>query len=71
MQRITIISNTVGTGLIATDVITSSLSYPAFSHGWALPVGVGLSGMDMLKPLVNAASQKSSQLFTVKKKNTI
>ena len=29
-----------GTGLIAASVITASLAIPAFTSGWALPIGV-------------------------------
>lgn len=49
-----------GTGLIATSVITASLAIPAFASGWALPIGVALSGMNILLSLAIAAPQKAS-----------
>ena len=66
MKRLATISSTVRTGLIATAVITGSLSIHAFAIGWDLPIGVALSGMSILLPLANSASRKSSQLFDVK-----
>ena len=60
MQRLTSISNAVGTGLTAAAVVTSAVSTPAFACGWALPLGVALSTMSVLLPLANAASRKLS-----------
>ena len=66
MKRLTTISNAVGTGLIATAVITGSLSIPAYASGWNLPAGMALSGMNILLSLTNAAYQRLNQLFAVK-----
>ena len=65
MKRLTTISNAVGIGLIITAVITGSLSLPAITSGWTLPVGMALSSITLPFHLEIAASWKSSQLFTV------
>ena len=61
MQRLATISNAVGTGLIATVVITGGFPIPAFVSGWALPADIAFSGMSMLLLLENSASRKSRQ----------
>ena len=60
------ISNAVGIELIATVVITDSLSITLFTTGGAFPIGMALSGMSILLPLENSASRKSNQLFAAK-----
>lgn len=55
----------VGTGIITAALITSSLSIPAFTSSWALPIGVVLSSMQLLA-LANASFRKSSYFFAVK-----
>ena len=60
------ISNAADTGVNTTTIITGSLSIPPFASGWALPIGMALSGIRILLPLTNADSQKPSQLFAVK-----
>ena len=69
MQRLVTISNVYDTRLITTAVVTGSSSISAFGNGLALLIDVSLSGMYVLLILANAASRKSSQLFTGKHEN--
>ena len=61
--------NAAGTQIISTSVITGSHCIPS---GLALPVGMAISGLNILLPMITAAIQSSSQLFAaVKLENTI
>ena len=66
MKRLAAVLNTVGNRLITTAVVTGSLSIPAFTSSWALPIGVGLSSITMLLSLATAASRRPSQSLAVK-----
>ena len=69
MQRLATISNVYDTILITTAVVTGSSSISAFGNGLALLIDVPISSMYVLLVLANAASRKSTQLFTGKHEN--
>ena len=62
-NKITVI---VDTGLITSTVITGGISVAAFASGVGLPVGVALSGTNLLLSLATAITRKSFKIFTVK-----
>ena len=71
MKRLATISTSVGSGLITLAVVIGSLYILALTRGWTLSVGLTLSDITILLSLASAAYQRLSQLFIVKKKNTI
>ena len=71
MKLLATISNSVGSGLITLAVAIGSLSIFTLTREWTLSVGVTLSDITTLLFLASAAYQRSSQLFSVKKKNTV
>ena len=66
LKRFNKITGIVDTGLITSTVITGGISIAAFGSGVGLPVGIALSGTSLLLSLVNAITQKSFKIFTVK-----
>ena len=66
MKRFNTTTGIVDTGLITSTVITGGISIAAFASGVGLPVGIALSGTSLLLSLVNAITQKSFKIFTVK-----
>ena len=66
MKRFNTITGLADTGLITSMMITGGISIAAFASGVGLPVGIALSGTSLLLSLVNAITQKSFKIFTVK-----
>ena len=66
MKRFSTITGIVDTGLITSMVITGEISIAAFSSGLGLPVGIALSGTNLLLSLATVTTRKSFKTFTVK-----
>ena len=54
------------TGLITSTVITGEISIVSFACGVGVPVGISLSGTNILLFLATVITQKSFKTFTVK-----
>ena len=66
MKRFNTITGIVDTGLITSTVITGGISIAAFASGVGLPVGIALSGTNLLLSLATVITRKSFKTFTVK-----
>ena len=66
MKRFNTITGIVDTGLITSTVITGGISIAAFASGVGLPVGIALSGTNLLVSLATVITRKSFKTFTLK-----
>ena len=66
MKRFNKITGNVGTGLIKSIVILGGISIAAFASGVGLPVGITLSGTNLLFSLAAVITGKYLKNFTVK-----
>ena len=66
MKRLNTITGIVDTGLITSTVITGGISIAAFASGVRLPVGIALSGTNLLLSFATAVTQTSFKIFTVR-----
>ena len=66
MKQFNIITSIVDTGLITSLVITGGVSIAAFAGDVGLPVGIALSGTNLIFSLVANITRKSFKTFTVK-----
>ena len=65
-ERFNTITGIVGTGLIASTLITGGISTAASASGVGLPVGIALSRTSLLFSLATVITQKSAKTFTIK-----
>ena len=70
MKRFNAITGIVGTGRITSTVITGGISIAAFASGVGFPIGIALSGTNLLLSLATVITQKVFKTFTVKQKKT-
>ena len=66
MKRFNTITDIVDTGLITSTVITGGISIAAFASGVGLPIGIVLSGTNLLLSFATVITRKSFKTFTVK-----
>ena len=66
MKRFNTITGIADTGLITSTVITGGVSITAFASGAGLPVGIALSGTNVLIFLATAITRNSFKIFTLK-----
>ena len=66
MKRFNTITCIVDTGLITSTLTTGGVSTASFASGVGLPVGIALSGTNLLFSLITAITRKSFKIFNVK-----
>ena len=66
MKRCNTITDIVDTGRITSTVITGGISIATFASGVGLPVGIALSGTNLLVSLATVITRKSFKTFTLK-----